>query len=289
MKKLVTVLVLTLLIAGCSNDIDIMEGYSNENITRTEKDTIETVNEPKKTNEEEPKEKPEKNTEKETKDANNLELSENTKGKENNTKGQAQTDKTKIIKSNEKQKEKSEKEPETETNSQIKKDVESKERAEKDTEVNKEESAPEADDLLDLLWPVPENYTYRPYGKTKNGYRVSIFIPAEIGTKVIASTSGKVSRIGQVLSIKVNDEIDILYHGLREHKVGLGDKVEKGDIIGTSHTPPNFTSPVIVFQVMKKGSPVDPMDYIAEKNDYNKLPEPEGLSPQLSEEGKGEN
>lgn len=98
---------------------------------------------------------------------------------------------------------------------------------------------------------------------------------AKTGTPVIATASGAVEKVefmkggyGKYIQIKHDDQYQTLYAQLSEMNVQVGDKVEKGQLIGKVGNTGHSTGPHLHYEVIKAGEKVDPKDY------YNAIPAP---------------
>lgn len=97
---------------------------------------------------------------------------------------------------------------------------------------------------------------------------------AKTGTPVIATASGTVEKVeslkggyGNYIQIKHDDQYQTLYAQLSEMDVQIGDKVEKGQLIGKVGNTGHSTGPHLHYEVIKNGEKVDPKDY------YNATPD----------------
>jgi len=95
---------------------------------------------------------------------------------------------------------------------------------------------------------------------------------AKTGTPVIATASGAVEKVefmkggyGKYIQIKHDDQYQTLYAQLSEMNVQVGDKVEKGQLIGKVGNTGMSTGPHLHYEVIKNGEKVDPKDYYDQK------------------------
>tara|TARA_R110000796_G_scaffold96719_1_gene202718 strand:+ start:98429 stop:100375 length:1947 start_codon:yes stop_codon:yes gene_type:complete len=91
---------------------------------------------------------------------------------------------------------------------------------------------------------------------------------AKTGVPVIATASGIIEKVefmkggyGKYIQIKHDDQYQTLYAQLSEMDVQVGDKVEKGQLIGKVGTTGMSTGPHLHYEVIKAGEKVDPKDY----------------------------
>ena len=126
-----------------------------------------------------------------------------------------------------------------------------------------------------LLWPVEgsvvlgynmDNTIYFP---TLKQYQCNpaIIISAQVDTKVLSSAKGVVEDVyedavtGTTMVISIGDGYKLLYGQLKELKVGLGDEVEVGTVIGSVASPTKYFTVEgsnLYFKLTKDGEPVDP-------------------------------
>ncbi len=91
---------------------------------------------------------------------------------------------------------------------------------------------------------------------------------APTGTPVYAAAAGTVtgstyhSAAGNMVTINHGDGMVTMYLHLHQKYVSVGDKVSRGQNIGTCGTTGNSTGPHLHFQVMKNGTAVDSMNYL---------------------------
>ena len=95
---------------------------------------------------------------------------------------------------------------------------------------------------------------------------------AKTGTPVIATASGTVEKVeslsggyGNYIQIKHDDQYQTLYAQLSEMNVKVGDKVEKGQLIGKVGNTGHSTGSHLHYEVIKAGEKVDPIDYYDQK------------------------
>jgi len=88
------------------------------------------------------------------------------------------------------------------------------------------------------------------------------------GENIISPANGVVVetnfdiKVGNYLLIKHDEEYSTYYAHLKSVSVKLGDKIEKGQVIGiTGNTGTYSTGPHLHYEVIKNGKYVDPMDY----------------------------
>jgi murein DD-endopeptidase MepM/ murein hydrolase activator NlpD len=106
----------------------------------------------------------------------------------------------------------------------------------------------------------------QPGASWSAGYHTGLDFAAPIGTPVFAALAGKVVRAGwggaygNYVVIK-HDDTKTLYAHLNSIAVEDGQKVLRGERIGTLGTTGNSSGPHLHFEVLKDGDPRDPMNF----------------------------
>lgn len=126
-----------------------------------------------------------------------------------------------------------------------------------------------------LLWPVEgsvvlgynmDNTIYFP---TLEQYQCNpaIIISAQVDSQVMCSAKGVVEDVyedavtGTTMVISVGDGYELHYGQLKDLKVGVGDDVEVGTVIGSVASPTKYFTVEgsnLYFKLTKDGEPVDP-------------------------------
>ena len=126
-----------------------------------------------------------------------------------------------------------------------------------------------------LLWPVEgsvvlgynmDNTIYFP---TLDQYQCNpaIIISAQVDTQVMSSAKGVVQKVyvdavtGTTMVISIGDGYELHYGQLKDLKVGIGDDVEVGTVIGSIASPTKYFTVEgsnLYFKLTKDGEPVDP-------------------------------
>ncbi|TYB31074.1 MAG: M23 family metallopeptidase [Candidatus Mcinerneyibacterium aminivorans] len=140
-----------------------------------------------------------------------------------------------------------------------------------------------SDELDKKMWDsVPTNWPVYGWITSGYGFRHSpmtgerehhhgIDIAQSVGAEVRSPANGKVIYAGygkywgKTILIKHSYGIKTRYAHLQNINVGLGEKVKKGQIIGTVGNTGNSNGPHLHYEVRVYGSPVDPMKYIIAK------------------------
>lgn len=106
--------------------------------------------------------------------------------------------------------------------------------------------------------------------KKEEKKHTGIDFKSAIGTPVRASGDGIIEfaqahgRYGNKIVITHDEEYKTMYAHLNEIKVEKGQKVKKGDIIGTVGNTGSATGPHLHYEVLKNGEHVDPAAYLVE-------------------------
>lgn len=127
-----------------------------------------------------------------------------------------------------------------------------------------------------LLWPVKGEILMEycadsvVYFKTLAQYRANpaVLIAAKEGDDVKASADGIVKEIttseetGRTLRMDIGGDYSVTYGQLKEVSVGVGDRVEEGEVIGKVAAPTKYYSlegTNLYYQVKQKETTVNPM------------------------------
>jgi murein DD-endopeptidase MepM/ murein hydrolase activator NlpD len=130
---------------------------------------------------------------------------------------------------------------------------------------------------LSLSYPVAGGKVVRPYSKDSVYFKtLNVWKPhlgtdfaADLGDKILAMCGGEVTKVtddklfGKTVEISVNNAVCV-YSGLGDIKVSQGDRVEKGDVIGSVGTVPfEADSENHIHAAVKvNGSYADPLNFI---------------------------
>ncbi len=130
---------------------------------------------------------------------------------------------------------------------------------------------------LSLSYPVAGGKVVRPYSKDSVYFKtLNVWKPhlgtdfaADLGANVLAMCGGEVTKVtddklfGKTVEISVNNAVCV-YSGLGDIKVSQGDRVEKGDVIGSVGTVPfEADSENHIHAAVKvNGSYADPLNFI---------------------------
>lgn len=129
------------------------------------------------------------------------------------------------------------------------------------------------DEALPSTWPadglLSSSYGWRrsPFGRTWR-FHSGLDIASKRGTPIYAAASGRVIRAeynegyGRHIEIDHGFGISSLYGHCNTLEVELGQRVSRGDFIGTIGSTGRSTGPHVHFEVRLDGHPVDPLDYL---------------------------
>jgi murein DD-endopeptidase MepM/ murein hydrolase activator NlpD len=106
---------------------------------------------------------------------------------------------------------------------------------------------------------------YRPHHGTDFGGRKGVPILATDAGKV--SFSGWKGGYGKVVQVKHKDGFESLYAHLSKRLVKRGEKVKRGQIIGSMGSTGRSTGPHLHFGLKRRGKWVNPMRYLNKKRD----------------------
>jgi len=124
-----------------------------------------------------------------------------------------------------------------------------------------------------LSWPVSGPIT-SPYGYRMHPVfhrmilHAGIDIGVPTGTPVTAAGGGTIilasyqGNCGNMIAIDHHGGLSTIYCHLSQIFVSVGQEIQRGQAIGAAGATGDATGPHVHFQVMKSGSPVDPMSYL---------------------------
>jgi murein DD-endopeptidase MepM/ murein hydrolase activator NlpD len=120
-------------------------------------------------------------------------------------------------------------------------------------------------------WPVPYDIAVitSPFGVPRGRSRhVGLDLSAPKGTKVRTTADGRVrfagrwGAFGRIVVIEHGEGFETRYAHLRKIKAKKGDKVGRGDVIGTVGKSGNASGFHLHYEVRRNGVPVDPRSYL---------------------------
>ena len=107
------------------------------------------------------------------------------------------------------------------------------------------------------------------YGERWNSFHKGIDIAGDIGDDVFAAMDGEViyaeyndGGYGNLIIVEHEDNMSTYYGHLSKYNVKVGDKIEKGDVIGEVGNTGFSTGPHLHFELRVDDEPVDPTGYI---------------------------
>lgn len=110
--------------------------------------------------------------------------------------------------------------------------------------------------------------TFGQAGGWSSGHHTGLDFAAPAGTPVFAALAGKVlasdggGPYGNHVIVRHDNGVKTLYAHLTTKKVEPGDRVLRGQIIGTVGSTGNSTGPHLHFEVIKNGTQRDPSDFL---------------------------
>lgn len=110
--------------------------------------------------------------------------------------------------------------------------------------------------------------TFGQAGGWSSGHHTGLDFAAPTGTPVFAALAGKVLQedaggaYGNHIVVRHDNGVKTLYAHLTSTKVRPGDRVLRGELIGTVGSTGNSTGPHLHFEVIKNGTQRDPMDFL---------------------------
>ncbi|MFD2045689.1 peptidoglycan DD-metalloendopeptidase family protein [Ornithinibacillus salinisoli] len=127
---------------------------------------------------------------------------------------------------------------------------------------------------IPTIWPtIPDKITSDfglrsdPINRT-DSLHTGIDIRGNFGTPVYATAGGTVIKAeyyggyGNTIMIRHSNAYQTIYGHLSEIKVEQGDKVKKGELIGSIGSTGRSTGPHLHYEIVKHGEPVDPNTYL---------------------------
>ena len=104
-----------------------------------------------------------------------------------------------------------------------------------------------------------------PRGRTRHE---GVDLAAPVGTAVRATADGRVilaeraGTYGRCVLIDHGGGWQTRYAHLKRIKVDRGDKVARGDVVGTVGSSGNASGPHVHYEVLRHGTPIDPRPYL---------------------------
>ncbi len=129
-----------------------------------------------------------------------------------------------------------------------------------------------------ILWPTEGNVILNysmdstVYFATLDQYKYNpaVIISGEVNQKVYSVAQGRISAIendevtGCTVTVDLGDGYQAVYGQLKELNFGVGDYVESGHVLGYISEPTKYFSVEgsnLYFELLKDGSPIDPVEY----------------------------
>ncbi|GAC43803.1 M23 family metallopeptidase [Paenibacillus popilliae] len=126
------------------------------------------------------------------------------------------------------------------------------------------------------VWPAKSRRLTSSFGYRKDplsgyaAFHAGIDIGGETGDSVLATAEGEVIEAGfnasrgHFIIIRHVNQLDTWYMHLQRIHVSVGDKVDKGGIIGALGTTGRSTGPHLHFQIVQRGEPIDPLLFLSD-------------------------
>lgn len=115
-----------------------------------------------------------------------------------------------------------------------------------------------------MRWPV-RGRVVANYGKGSDGINISV----PEGTPIKAAENGVViysgdglKEFGNTVLVRHDNGLVTVYGNASKLDVQRGQKVKRGEQLGTSGMTGNATTPMLHFEVRKNSTPVDPTKYL---------------------------
>ncbi len=125
-------------------------------------------------------------------------------------------------------------------------------------------------------WPVPgyisSKYGYRNHPKSgRRQLHTGVDISTRLGTDVLATAegvvtySGRTRNSGNVVVIEHGHNFSTAYAHNKENLVKVGERVERGDVIGLAGSTGRSTGPHVHYEIWKDGRHMNPSKYLARR------------------------
>lgn len=121
-----------------------------------------------------------------------------------------------------------------------------------------------------LSWPVEKGVVFRTFDQTPSRLHEGLSIGAPANTPVKAAQDGEViyaaqapNHLGKMILVKHADPFVSIYGHIDVFKVKVGQKVKKGEVIGTVGTTGGAESPRVYFELRKDRMPVNPEPFLS--------------------------
>ena len=127
---------------------------------------------------------------------------------------------------------------------------------------------------IPTAWPTEPDLITSNFGMRKdpftysNSFHGGVDIRGNYGTPIYAAADGIVTmaqyngNYGKTIIIRHSDTYETLYGHLASYKVKPGDRVKKGDIIGTMGSSGRSTGPHLHYEIINNGEPIDPLPFL---------------------------
>ena len=119
---------------------------------------------------------------------------------------------------------------------------------------------------VSFVWPLKEPKVTEYFGWRKRKLHEGVDLKASQGTDVLAAGAGtvvyaarRIRSYGKMILIDHGDGWTTAYAHLSEFHVSVGDKVEAGEIIGSSGRTGRVSGPHLHFEIRVGSDPMDPL------------------------------
>lgn len=128
--------------------------------------------------------------------------------------------------------------------------------------------------LLPSGWPIKQGYLSSGFGMRGKRMHKGVDLVTKSGSNIYAVEDGEVTFSGQMrgygnlIEIKHGDTYSTRYGHNTKNLVKVGDKIKKGQVIGLVGSTGRATTAHVHFELLKRGSAVNPMQFLAAINTF---------------------
>lgn len=123
--------------------------------------------------------------------------------------------------------------------------------------------------ILPTGWPIKQGYLSSGFGMRGRRVHKGVDLVTKSGSNIYAVEDGEVTFSGQMrgygnlIEIKHGDTYSTRYGHNTKNLVRVGDKIKKGQVIGLVGSTGRATTAHVHFELLKRGSAVNPMQFLA--------------------------